>query len=72
VEKPQTMRVLEFIKSEVAAGKPFPGQTEIARYMGWRFGGSVNDVLTRLVCAGYLQRETAQPGERRKWRYQII
>lgn len=69
--KPQTMAVLAYIKSEVEAGNPFPGQTKIALHMGWRFGGSVNDVLTRLVCAGYLKRDTAQAGERRRWRYEI-
>jgi DNA-binding MarR family transcriptional regulator len=72
MEKPQTMRVLSYIKSEVRAGNPVPGQTQIAKYMGWKFGGSVTDVMTRLVVLGYLKRSPAQAGSKRRWSYEII
>lgn len=71
MDRSQTMRVFEYIKDEIDAGNEFPGQTKIARYMGWKFSGGVNDVLTRLVCSGLLIRTRAQPGSRKKWQYEI-
>lgn len=47
-------RVLEFIESEVLAGRKFPTATAIGAHIGWKSPHSASDALTALVCAGRL------------------
>lgn len=45
---PQRQKILDFVISEVAADRPFPGPTMISRYMGWKTPTSAADVLFKL------------------------
>lgn len=53
---PQRLRVYLFIKSEIAAGRPFPSNRTIADHMGWKQTSSVADVLAALVKSKFLMR----------------
>lgn len=60
-------RVLAFIKSEIAAGRPFPSRSAIAVAMGWRHDSSASDALMGLYRHGHLivlKREKSGQGFR--------
>ncbi len=46
-------KVLAFIESELAAGRPFPKAAAIGAHMGWR-ANLARDALTGLAAAGVL------------------
>lgn len=46
---PQRLKVYEFIKAEVKAGRPFPDNEAIRSHMGWKGKGSVSEVLRYLA-----------------------
>lgn len=52
----QRLKVLEIIKSEVAATGKWPSARMIADEMGWKNTSGVADSLTALVRYGYLRR----------------
>lgn len=51
--------VLEFVKQEVGAGRPFPGYPEINAHVGWRNGNnqSARHTLQVLAAEGYLTKK---------------
>lgn len=61
-------KVLEFVKSEIAAGRGFPDPEVIAGYMGWSHPGSATNALTNLVYDGHLRRITTG---NRKYRFVV-
>ncbi len=58
--------VLDFIKTELAAGASFPTMHRIATYMGWKSDQSARDCLDRLVYRGRLEFD------RQTRRYSVI
>lgn len=61
------MRVLDFIKAELAAGHPFPTAAQIAGQFGWN-DSSAADALSRLKHHGHLI-VTGRKQSGRGWRY---
>lgn len=54
---PRPAAVLDFIRTEVVAGKGIPQPARIGQYMGWKGTQSGRDALIRLSAAGYLRME---------------
>lgn len=46
---PRRQAVLDFIKGEIAAGRPFPRPMQVARHMGWRNVSSASEALELLA-----------------------
>lgn len=59
--------VIDFISSEIAAGRPFPGTTIIARHIGWSSPSCARDCLDALALKGALKRIPSGRG----WRYEL-
>ncbi len=55
--RPRSAAVLDFIRTEVAAGMGIPAPGRIGQYMGWKGSQSGRDALIRLAAAGYLRME---------------
>ena len=55
--RPRSAAVLEFVRTEVAAGMGIPQPGRIGQYMGWKGSQSGRDALIRLAAAGYLRME---------------
>ena len=53
-------QVLDFIKCEVAAGRPFPAASRVAAEFGLGYSGA-RDAIERLVVSGHLARAPAPP-----------
>ncbi len=68
---PRRAQVLDFIRSELAAERPFPSANEIGRHMGWRTQSGGLHVLETLWCDGFLDRVATSKSVRAKWRYSI-
>lgn len=49
--------VLDFVKGEIAAGRPFPSLAGIADHMGWSVAGA-RDCIGRLVWRGLVRQTT--------------
>lgn len=45
---PQRQKVLDFALSELRAGRPFPDEAAVAKYMGWKNPASAGDALCKL------------------------
>jgi hypothetical protein len=52
----KTNAVLNFIREQLDAGKPFPRPQDISKFMGWSSVSSGRDVLLRLIIRGYVLR----------------
>lgn len=65
---PSRARVLEYVRAEVRAGRPFPTPLEIAKQMGWRNAQSARDALMGLVRDGHVRMSKADnPNARCVW-----
>lgn len=64
---PRQQEVLDFIGSELDAGRPFPGTTIIAQHIGWSSPSCARDSLEALALKGALSRIPAGRG----WRYEL-
>lgn len=65
----QSGRVLAFIKSEIAAGNPWPRSADVARYMGWKGCSPVRDAIARLVRRGLVAETSRQEVAPHKYTY---
>ena len=54
---PTRQKVLDFIRSEVGAGRGFPKLRAIADFMGWKNEASATDFLWALVKSKALQAD---------------
>lgn len=61
----QRTKALQFIRAEIAAGRPFPAHAAIARHMGWKNASSASDALWALVKDGHLS--AVQTGRNFRW-----
>lgn len=52
----QRLRVLEIIKSEVAATGRWPTSRMVADKMGWKNSSGISDCLTAMVRYGWIKR----------------
>lgn len=59
-----SMGALDFIRSEIAAGRPFPTAGQIADELGWLNSSSGTDVLQRLRANGHLKIVRREPSGR--------
>lgn len=67
---PQRARALAYIKSEVAAGRPFPTHTQITKHMCWRKEGSASHCLEGLRHDGHVTaklKRSVKGGTYREW-----
>lgn len=69
---PARAKILAFIVSEMAAGRPFPTDRQISDYMGWAHPSAVRDCLAALMCAGMLRRVHVGKGGRRRYFYELV
>ncbi len=70
---PRQAEALAFIEAEVAAGRPSPSMSSIAKFMGWKNTISAHDCLTRLAGRGYLsyERRTSREDRRRFYHWKL-
>jgi hypothetical protein len=68
----QRGRVLAFIQSEVAKGRPFPSKRAIRDHMGWSQMTSAADVLNSLVMDGWLRRIGRDEEGRRSLIWELV
>lgn len=59
---PQRQKIMDFIKTELAAGRSFPGPAAVARHMGWKAGRSAADALYKMCTYDKVLRRS-QDGE---------
>lgn len=45
---PQRQKVMDYIAAELRAGKPFPDEAAVAKYMGWKNPTSARDAISKL------------------------
>lgn len=65
---PQLQKVLDFIKSEIAAGRKFPKQTAIRDHMGWK--NVCPDATRSLALRGYITMRYAD-GPTKKYVFEL-
>jgi hypothetical protein len=53
----QQQLILNFIRDELEAGRPFPGPTAIARHMGWKHASSAGNAMRKLRQRGALKHD---------------
>lgn len=63
MSRPSQKRVLDFIRSEITGGRPFPSMARIASEFGWRDSGA-RDAIDRLLIAGHVIRARAADAPR--------
>lgn len=61
-------RVLAFMRSESAAGRPLPSARAIATHMGWKNANGAADACMALAAKGHLRIVSREPSSR-GWRY---
>ena len=72
MRRPMQLQVLNLIKREVAAGRPFPSASRVAAEFGWCYSGA-RDAIERLVVNGHVARSPAPPNTRgRRYVYSVI
>lgn len=64
---PTRARVLAFVKSELAEGRPWPSTTVIARHMGWSGHSVALDALNCLKLDGHVRRLGHSDGRSPVW-----
>ena len=65
--------VLEFVKAELAAGRPFPSTTTINVAIGWERGsGQAGNTLLSLAGKGILKCEQVRDGKRWAHRWEVV
>lgn len=65
---PRALQLLEFIRSEIKAGRPFPKSDRICQHMGWKHENSAKDALLGLA-ANRLLKVKAREMSKGGWRY---
>lgn len=53
---PQRARVLDYVRAEIDAGRPFPSHRLIVAHMGWKTTGSSSSALEGLRIDGWVVR----------------
>lgn len=69
---PSSQKALDFIKSEVAAGRGFPSSEAIRVAMGWAHRTSAQNVVRRLAVMGHVYRPNKfQDGQNLRWNWSL-